>query len=43
MSRFLRLHFPTGGLRLLREDQDLELPELLPGFKVPVSRFFAGI
>jgi len=27
--------------RVLREDQALELPDILPGFSVPVRRFFA--
>ena len=29
--------------RMLRKDQVLECPELLPGFRVPVSEFFEGI
>ena len=32
-----------GTARMLLEDQVLECPELLPGFRVPVSEFFEGI
>jgi len=32
-----------GISRLLKEDQYLEEPELLPGFKVLIAEFFEGI
>ena len=32
-----------GTARMFREDQILECPDLLPGFRVPVAEFFEGI
>jgi Uma2 family endonuclease len=39
-QRVLRVHDRTGSSRLLRASDWLEDPELLPGFRIPVSRFF---
>jgi Uma2 family endonuclease len=41
--RTLWTHHGDGISRLLKEDQYLEEPELLPGFRVLVSQFFEGI
>lgn len=38
--RVMRVHDHTGSSRLLRTGDWLEDPELLPGFRVPVARFF---
>ena len=34
---------PDGVAYFLQEGQYLEEPELLPGFRVPVARFFEGL
>jgi Uma2 family endonuclease len=41
--RTLWTHHADGISRLLKEDQYLEEPQLLPGFRVLVSDFFEGI
>jgi Uma2 family endonuclease len=41
--RTLWTHHPDGIARVLKEDQYLEEPGLLPGFRVLVSNFFEGI
>jgi Uma2 family endonuclease len=41
--RTLWTHHADGISRLLKEDQHLEEPELLPGFRVLVANFFEGI
>ena len=41
--RTLWTHHADGISRLLKEDQHLEEPQLLPGFRVLVSDFFEGI
>ncbi|MFN7919319.1 MAG: Uma2 family endonuclease [Bryobacteraceae bacterium] len=38
--RVIHVYTPGGSSRLLGVDADLELPELLPGFKTKVSNFF---
>jgi hypothetical protein len=35
------LYYPDEAPRILTADQELTLPEVLPGFRVAVSRFFA--
>ena len=42
-SRTLRTHHADGVGRLWKEDEYLEEPSLLPGFRVLVSEFFQGI
>jgi Uma2 family endonuclease len=42
-QRTLRAYHADGASRLLKEDQHLEEPELLPGFRVLVADFFEGI
>jgi Uma2 family endonuclease len=41
--RTLWTHHADGISRLVKEDQHLEEPQLLPGFRVLVSDFFEGI
>jgi Uma2 family endonuclease len=41
-SRTLRTHHADGVSRLWKEDECLEEPVLLPGFRVLVSEFFEG-
>jgi Uma2 family endonuclease len=41
--RTVRTHHANGISRLLKEEQHLEEPQLLPGFRVLVSDFFEGI
>jgi Uma2 family endonuclease len=41
--RTLWTHHADGISRLLKEDQHLEEPEFLPGFRVLVANFFEGI
>jgi len=41
--RVMRVHDQTGASRLLRETDTLEDPELLPGFRVNVAKFFEGL
>jgi Uma2 family endonuclease len=41
--RVIRVFGANGNSSLIREDQFLELPDLLPGFRVQVAKFFEGI
>ena len=42
-QRVMRVHDQTGSSRLLREGDVVEDPELLPGFRAVVARFFEGL
>ena len=42
-QRTMRLHAPDGSSRLLKETDWVEDPEVLPGFRAPVARFFEGL
>jgi hypothetical protein len=35
------MHYPNGEARILGSSETLSAPSLLPGFEVPVARFFA--
>lgn len=39
----IRVHDPTGSSKLLRDPDIVEDPDLLPGFRAPVARFFEGM
>ncbi len=39
-SRTAQAHDDEQGLRIFHESDDLTFPELLPGFRVPLRRFF---
>ncbi|MDQ2898776.1 MAG: Uma2 family endonuclease [Acidobacteriota bacterium] len=41
--RVIRVCDPTLNARFLHEDQFLEAPDVLPGFRVSVSKFFEGL
>jgi Uma2 family endonuclease len=43
LERTLWTYHANGEYRRLREGQYLELPDLLPGFRVLIDRFFDGI
>jgi Uma2 family endonuclease len=43
LERTLWTYHTNGEYRRLREGQYLEVPDLLPGFRVLVDRFFDGI
>jgi Uma2 family endonuclease len=43
LARTIWAHRPNGESRHLREGQYLDEPDLLPGFRVLVDRFFEGI
>lgn len=42
-QRVIRLHDRSGSSRLLRDTDWVEDPELLPGFRAPVKKFFEGL
>ncbi len=42
-QRVIRVFDPTLNARFLREDEFLQAPDVLPGFRVPVSTFFEGL
>jgi Uma2 family endonuclease len=42
-QRVIRLHDRSGSSRLLRETDWVEDPDLLPGFRAPVKKFFEGL
>jgi len=42
-QRAIRVHDRTGLSKLLRGPDFVEDPDLLPGFRVPVARFFEGV
>ncbi|HYK61722.1 MAG TPA: hypothetical protein VEV85_19970 [Bryobacteraceae bacterium] len=42
-QRVIRLHGRSGSSRLLRETDWVEDPDLLPGFRAPVKKFFEGL
>jgi Uma2 family endonuclease len=42
-QRVIRMYERTGSSRLLREIDSVEDPELLPGLRAPVARFFQGL
>jgi Uma2 family endonuclease len=43
LERSIRVHDASRNAKDLEQDQFLELPELLPGFRVQVAKFFEGI
>jgi Uma2 family endonuclease len=42
-SRIVQINHPNGRIDTLEQDQNLEDPDVLPGFSTPVSAIFEGL